>query len=175
MEYVYVCMSYGGLLKNATIKNLRMKIWCTPRYMITIPLCTHRYIGLRNSGWAEISVFLMVIHDCICTCVYMYVCKEYKGWCACVYICTCVYMYVCSACIHTHSTHTHINTHKYTQTYTRPQNTQNRMHIHLHPSFTRTHTSHTHTHTHTHTHKPHTHPHTHVHERGHQERHVLTV
>ena len=32
--------------------------------MSTIPLCTHRYIGLRNSCWAEISVFLMVIHDC---------------------------------------------------------------------------------------------------------------
>ena len=33
--------------------------------MSTIPLYTHRYIGLRNSCWAEISVFLMVIHDCI--------------------------------------------------------------------------------------------------------------
>ena len=32
--------------------------------MSTIPLCTHRYIGLRNSCWAAISVFLMVIHDC---------------------------------------------------------------------------------------------------------------
>ena len=32
--------------------------------MSTIPLCTHIYIGLRNSCWAEISVFLMVIHDC---------------------------------------------------------------------------------------------------------------
>jgi len=32
--------------------------------MSTITLCTHRYIGLRNSCWAEISVFLMVIHDC---------------------------------------------------------------------------------------------------------------
>jgi len=32
--------------------------------MSTIPLCTHRYIGLRNSCWAEISIFLMVIHDC---------------------------------------------------------------------------------------------------------------
>jgi len=32
--------------------------------MSTIPLCTHRYIGLRHSCWAEISVFLMVIHDC---------------------------------------------------------------------------------------------------------------
>ena len=32
--------------------------------MSTIPLCTHRYIGLRNSCWAEISVFLMIIHDC---------------------------------------------------------------------------------------------------------------
>ena len=32
--------------------------------MSTIPLCKHRYIGLRNSCWAEISVFLMVIHDC---------------------------------------------------------------------------------------------------------------
>jgi len=24
----------------------------------------HRYIGLRDSGWAETSVFLMFIHDC---------------------------------------------------------------------------------------------------------------
>jgi len=30
--------------------------------MSTMPLYTHRYIGLRNSCWAEISVFLMVIH-----------------------------------------------------------------------------------------------------------------
>jgi len=32
--------------------------------MSTIPLYTRRYIGLRNSCWDEISVFLMVIHDC---------------------------------------------------------------------------------------------------------------
>ena len=32
--------------------------------MSTITLCPHRYVGLRNSCWAEISVFLMVIHDC---------------------------------------------------------------------------------------------------------------
>ena len=30
--------------------------------MSTIALYTHRYIGLRNSCWAEISVFLMVIY-----------------------------------------------------------------------------------------------------------------
>jgi len=33
--------------------------------MSTGTLYTHRYIGLRNLGWAGISVFLMVIHDCI--------------------------------------------------------------------------------------------------------------
>ena len=30
--------------------------------MSTIPLYTYRYIGLRNSCWAEISVFFMAIH-----------------------------------------------------------------------------------------------------------------
>ena len=40
-------------------------------------LCTHRYIGLRNSCWAEISVFLMVIHAYMrihmCVDIYIYV------------------------------------------------------------------------------------------------------
>jgi len=44
--------------------------------MNTIPLCTHRYIGLRNSGWAEISVFLMVIHYCTCTQVCLCICSK---------------------------------------------------------------------------------------------------
>ena len=33
------------------------------RYMST-PDSTHRYIGVRNSYWAEISDFLMAIYDC---------------------------------------------------------------------------------------------------------------
>ena len=35
--------------------------------MSTIPLYTHRYFGYRNSCRAEISVFLMVVRDCIIT------------------------------------------------------------------------------------------------------------
>ena len=56
--------SHGWPLRNASIKKHILTFWCTSRYMSTTPLCTHRCIGSRNSCWAEISVFLMVIHDC---------------------------------------------------------------------------------------------------------------
>ena len=66
--YIYVHIhnvySHGWPLRNSHIKKLVLKFWCTPRYMCTTTLCTHRYIGWRNLGWAEISVFLMVIYGC---------------------------------------------------------------------------------------------------------------
>jgi len=86
------CYSYGWPLKNSHIKQLGLKFWCSPRYMSSITLYTHRYIGLRNSGWAEISVFLMVFHDCtyiihiyihIYMCVFVYI---HVRWCTCAYI-----------------------------------------------------------------------------------------
>jgi len=47
-----------------TLRNICSPCWCTSRYMSTIPLYTHRYIGLFNSCWAELSVFLMGMHEC---------------------------------------------------------------------------------------------------------------
>ena len=44
--------------------------------MSTTPLYKHRYIGLRNSCWAEISVFLMVIHDYTATAKH----KPFDAW-----------------------------------------------------------------------------------------------
>jgi len=37
----------------------------TPRYLSIVTLYTHRYIGLGNACCAGISVFSIVIHDCI--------------------------------------------------------------------------------------------------------------
>jgi len=61
------CLDCGEGLAVGKIKKLGLKFWCTPTCMNNISLHTHRYVGLRNSGWAEISVFLMVIHVCTAT------------------------------------------------------------------------------------------------------------
>jgi len=42
-----------------------LKILLYALYLSIVTLYTHICIALRNSWWAEISVFLMVIHDCM--------------------------------------------------------------------------------------------------------------
>ena len=42
-------------------------------YTISWGSLKYEYIGLRNSCWAEISVFSMVIHDCIYIYIYIYI------------------------------------------------------------------------------------------------------
>ena len=64
-------------------------------YTISWGSLKYEYIGLRNSCWAEISVFSMVIHDCIyiyiCMYIYLYV-YEYMYTCMYTYIS----MYICT-------------------------------------------------------------------------------
>jgi len=78
--------------------------------MSSITLCKHRYIGLRNSGWAEISVFLIVNHDCIHMYIYTFIhiyTYTHIYVHICIYVCIFLYIYICI----------HIYIYIYTYTY----------------------------------------------------------